>query len=172
MTINEIFSDEVLAEEIKEKFSSDLMFATAQIKSEEKLLLRRKNIKSIEGLQMFENLTILSISGTQLLDLSPLANLTKLESLELRSDEILDTTLMNLPVLKNLQTLSLSPELQTLSLSTSLLSDTIKYSEKNGLSNAKKLSVFLDYNDKLENYAFIANLPNLRAIKISRWTKL
>jgi Leucine-rich repeat (LRR) protein/putative cell wall-binding protein len=93
------FPDSHLKEAINSQLNRDQ--DTPILKSEltqlEFIGANSKGIKNLEGLQYASNIISLNLSGNQITDISPIANLTKLYSLSLDQNQITDITpLVNL----------------------------------------------------------------------------
>jgi Leucine-rich repeat (LRR) protein len=89
--ITNAFEDENLLKAIRKLIGKP--FGTIMISDIyylENLDLSEKNIKSIQGLQYFENLEILEIYNNQITDITPLKNLINLKRIEIYNNQISD----------------------------------------------------------------------------------
>ncbi|MEA1993122.1 MAG: leucine-rich repeat domain-containing protein [Euryarchaeota archaeon] len=100
------FLDETLEKAIRGrigKFSGPIYVSDLEDITE--LLVYKKDIESIEGLQYYKNLDLLCLTGNDISDISPLSDLTNLTKLSLDNNEISDIS--PLSDLTNLTKLSL-----------------------------------------------------------------
>jgi hypothetical protein len=133
----------------------------------EKLSLANSGITSIEGIQAFENLVSLDISGNKISDLQPLQRMIRLESLDVRDNNI--TTLEPLAQLRALTSLSVRgnkvESLEPIGNLTNLLSLNIRENKIDDLTPLSKLTELNDlnarYND-IRSVEVLTTLPTLR----------
>ncbi|MGS6445151.1 leucine-rich repeat domain-containing protein [Enterococcus hirae] len=130
-------------------------------------------ITNLEGLEYCTNLEVLDLNGDQYSDLSPIANLTKLKTLNIANNKNLSdiSSLKNLTALVNLYAdYSNISDLSALSNMTNLKVLHIPFNplkSLNGLENCKELTE-LDLNgDQYSDITPIANLTKLKTLGIA-----
>ncbi|HAO6859069.1 TPA: class 1 internalin InlD, partial [Listeria monocytogenes] len=91
--INEIFTDENLANAIKttlSKPSTASAVSQVELDSVRDVTAESSNIASLEGVQYLNNLDTLVLNNNKITDLNPLAGLTKLNILEASNNQLSD----------------------------------------------------------------------------------
>ncbi|MGZ0086895.1 leucine-rich repeat domain-containing protein [Caldibacillus thermoamylovorans] len=115
------------------------------------LSILQEDVHSLEGLQYAKNLTSLRISFTSISDLSPLRNLTKLVSLDLRNNKI-----------KEIEALSQLVNLEELDLSYN------RIEQIDPLATLTKLKKLTLSGNKISNIEAFANLKNLQILSLNQ----
>ncbi|MDT8858824.1 CotH kinase family protein [Alkalihalobacillus sp. MEB130] len=133
----------------------------------EQLSLANYSISSIEGIQAFESLASLDISGNKIIDLKPLERMSRLENLIVRDNNV--TTLEPLTALRAITSLNVRGNkietLEPIADLTNLLSLNIRENQVKDLTPLGNLVELIDLNARYNNITSVealATLPNLR----------
>lgn len=84
-----VFSDPLLRAEMKKKYGKET-FTKADLFYTTSLSLKQYGIRSLAGIESFENLQNLDLSGNEISDISPVGKLERLQSLNLSDNNIMD----------------------------------------------------------------------------------
>lgn len=98
------FKDKNLEKTIKETTKVDILTPQAAEKINVLILANNNNIKYLNGIEFFKNVTHLNLSYNQINDITPLKHLTKLETLKLSHNQIESID----PIKNNLQLINLN----------------------------------------------------------------
>lgn len=131
------------------------------VKNIEEIIAPGKGIESIEGIQYLENLIVLDFGGyldesehewisNQINDISPLANLINLETLDFWGSEVSDISYLT--DLINLETLTFGEN---------------KVSDISSLSNLTNLEILFFWSNEVSNIKPISNLTNLERLSFA-----
>ncbi|UHP10447.1 leucine-rich repeat domain-containing protein [Listeria marthii] len=151
-SINEIFTDSVIADDVKTLLGKANV--TAEVTQTDldgitHLSADAAGITTIEGMQYLTNLSELELKDNQITDLSPLTNLTKITELGLSGNPLRDVSA--LAGLKNLKTMNL------------IYTDITDVTPLAGLSNLQVLN--LDIN-QITDISSLAGLSNLQFLSL------
>ncbi|ALU77390.1 class 1 internalin InlD [Listeria monocytogenes] len=150
--INEIFTDENLANAIKttlSKPSTASAVSQVELDSVRDVTAESSNIASLEGVQYLNNLDTLVLNNNKITDLNPLAGLTKLSILEASNNQLSDISALS--NVTNLHQLRL---------------DGNQIKQLNGVSNLINLETIELSNNQITAISPVSGLKNLVGLGI------
>ncbi|MDF1519296.1 MAG: CotH kinase family protein [Brevefilum sp.] len=130
-----------------------------------KLDLGTKDIQDISGIEYFRNLEVLNLRENKIVDVRPLGSLTKLHSLDLGYNHLVDLKTANFDQLANLKLTALNLDHNTLELDDKSV---IRLSDLRVLKDFTSLENLSLIDNHVTNLSPLANFSNLKTLDLTK----
>jgi Leucine-rich repeat (LRR) protein len=126
--------------------------------------LSNRDIESIAGIEHFRNLEVLNLRGNKLANISPLGSLTKLRSLDLANNRIVDLEMANFDQVGRLPLIRLNLDQNAIFIDDLVVK---QLSNIEGLAGFRTLQEISAVGNQITDISPIGDLPNLTTINFS-----